>query len=59
MQQYNTELVVSMVREQFKKRMHETDPDKIQQFKEEWVTHPPFSSTVLYLLILLRKNHFD
>lgn len=35
MQQHNTQLVVDMVRQQFKKNMHETDPDKIQKFKDE------------------------
>ncbi|KAI4335045.1 hypothetical protein L6164_013728 [Bauhinia variegata] len=33
--QHNTELVVDMVRQQFKKNMHETDPEKIQKFKED------------------------
>lgn len=37
MQQHNTELLVDMVRQQFKKHMHETDPDKIQKLKDEWV----------------------
>ncbi|KAK1279523.1 hypothetical protein QJS04_geneDACA004639 [Acorus gramineus] len=32
---YNTELVVNMVRQQFKKHMHETDPDKIQKLKDD------------------------
>ncbi|KAM7254705.1 hypothetical protein ACFE04_019946 [Oxalis oulophora] len=35
--QYNTELVVTMVRGQFKKHMHETDPEKIQKLKDEEV----------------------
>lgn len=35
MQQHNTQLVVDMVRQQFKKNMHEMDPDKIQKFKDE------------------------
>ncbi|CAG7889845.1 unnamed protein product [Brassica rapa] len=30
--QQNTELVVGMVRQQFKKHMNETDPKKIQNF---------------------------
>jgi len=34
-QQYNTELVVDMVRQQFRKHMHETDPDKIQKLKDD------------------------
>lgn len=38
MQQYNTEVLVNMVREQFKKHMHETDPEKIQKLKDEWVS---------------------
>ncbi|XP_028115756.1 uncharacterized protein LOC114313579 isoform X2 [Camellia sinensis] len=33
--QYNTELVVDMVRQQFKKHMHETDPEKIQKLKDD------------------------
>ncbi|XP_027115840.1 uncharacterized protein [Coffea arabica] len=33
--QHNTELVVGMVRQQFKKHMHETDPDKIQKLKDD------------------------
>ncbi|KAL6535653.1 hypothetical protein OROMI_027027 [Orobanche minor] len=32
---YNTELLVSMVREQFKKHMHVTDPEKIQKLKDD------------------------
>ncbi|XP_010914681.1 uncharacterized protein [Elaeis guineensis] len=34
-QQHNTELVVGMVRQQFKKHMHETDPEKIQKLKDD------------------------
>jgi len=37
LQQHNTELVVGMVRQQFKKHMNETDPEKIQKLKDEWV----------------------
>ncbi|XP_006337978.1 uncharacterized protein [Solanum tuberosum] len=33
--QHNTELLVGMVRQQFKKKMHETDPDKIQKLKDD------------------------
>ncbi|MCD7460035.1 hypothetical protein HAX54_042719 [Datura stramonium] len=33
--QYNTELLVSMVRQQFKRHMHETDPDKIQKLNDD------------------------
>lgn len=33
--QYNTELIVNMVRYQFKKHMHETDPEKIQKYKDD------------------------
>ncbi|KAL1806771.1 hypothetical protein DCAR_0832610 [Daucus carota subsp. sativus] len=33
-QQHNTPLVVEMVRNQFKRDMHETDPEKIQQMKD-------------------------
>ncbi|XP_073144666.1 uncharacterized protein [Henckelia pumila] len=32
---YNTELVIDMVRQQFKRHMHETDPDKIQKLKDD------------------------
>ncbi|KAL6526458.1 hypothetical protein OROGR_015548 [Orobanche gracilis] len=32
---YNTELLVSMVREQFKKHMHVTDPEQIQKLKDD------------------------
>ncbi|OAY69802.1 hypothetical protein ACMD2_04741 [Ananas comosus] len=35
MQQHNTEAVVSMVRQQFKKHMHETDSEKIQKLKDD------------------------
>ncbi|KAK9758308.1 hypothetical protein RND81_01G221900 [Saponaria officinalis] len=34
MQQYNTQLLINMVRQQFKCHMHETDPEKIQQLKD-------------------------
>jgi hypothetical protein len=34
-QKHNTGLIVSMVREQFKKNMHETDPEKIQKMKDD------------------------
>ncbi|RWR95187.1 LYR motif-containing 5A [Cinnamomum micranthum f. kanehirae] len=34
-QQHNTELIVDMVRQQFKKHMHETDPEKIQKLKDD------------------------
>ncbi|CAJ2662615.1 uncharacterized protein LOC123885037 [Trifolium pratense] len=33
--QNNTPLVVDMVRQQFKKNMQETDPDKIQKLKDD------------------------
>ncbi|GLT34748.1 hypothetical protein SLA2020_092470 [Shorea laevis] len=33
--QHNTELVVSMVRQQFKKHMHEADTEKIQKLKDD------------------------
>ncbi|KAK8572120.1 hypothetical protein V6N13_047735 [Hibiscus sabdariffa] len=33
--QHNTALVVDMVRQQFKKHMHETDPEKIQKLKDD------------------------
>ncbi|KAF9601308.1 hypothetical protein IFM89_018736 [Coptis chinensis] len=33
--QHNTELVVDMVRQQFKKHMHETYPEKIQKLKDD------------------------
>ncbi|XP_042005613.1 uncharacterized protein LOC121754935 [Salvia splendens] len=32
---FNTELLITMVREQFKKNMHETDPDKILKMKDD------------------------
>ncbi|XP_009412147.2 uncharacterized protein LOC103993705 [Musa acuminata AAA Group] len=34
-QQHNTKLVVGMVRQQFRKHMHETDPEKIQKLKDD------------------------
>ncbi|KAJ7980445.1 Complex 1 LYR protein [Quillaja saponaria] len=34
-QQHNTQLLVDMVRQQFKKHMHETDPEKIQKLKDD------------------------
>jgi hypothetical protein len=34
-QKHNTELLVTMVRDQFKKNMRETDPEKIQKMKDE------------------------
>lgn len=33
--QHNTALLVSMVRQQFKKHMHETDAEKIQKLKDD------------------------
>ncbi|XP_062166580.1 uncharacterized protein LOC133872651 isoform X1 [Alnus glutinosa] len=33
--QHNTELLVDMVRQQFKKNMLETDPGKIQKLKDD------------------------
>ncbi|KAL5700730.1 hypothetical protein ACHQM5_026140 [Ranunculus cassubicifolius] len=33
--QYNTPLVVEMIRKEFKKHMHETDPEKIQKLKDD------------------------
>ncbi|XP_027931545.1 uncharacterized protein LOC114187482 isoform X2 [Vigna unguiculata] len=35
---HNTELLVDMVRQQFKKHKHETDPEKIQKLKDEFVS---------------------
>ncbi|TKY72452.1 Complex 1 LYR protein [Spatholobus suberectus] len=32
---HNTELLVDMVRQQFKKHKHETDPEKIQKLKDD------------------------
>lgn len=32
---HNTELLVDMVRQQFKKNMHEADPEKIQKLKDD------------------------
>ncbi|GJR86526.1 complex 1 LYR domain-containing protein, partial [Tanacetum coccineum] len=34
--QHNTALVVQMVRQQFRKNMHETDPEKIQKHLDEF-----------------------
>ncbi|KAK8952552.1 hypothetical protein KSP39_PZI004317 [Platanthera zijinensis] len=34
-QQHNTELVVDMVRQQFRKHMHEIDPMRIQKLKDD------------------------
>ncbi|KAM7459430.1 hypothetical protein LguiA_036424 [Lonicera macranthoides] len=33
--QHNTKLLVDMVRQQFKRHMHETDPEKIQKLKDD------------------------
>ncbi|KAJ6910189.1 hypothetical protein NC652_021009 [Populus alba x Populus x berolinensis] len=33
--QHNTELLVNMVRQQFKRNKHETDPEKIQKLKDD------------------------
>lgn len=33
--QHNTELLVNMVRQQFKRNMHEKDPEKIQKLKDD------------------------
>ncbi|XP_062167856.1 uncharacterized protein LOC133872651 isoform X2 [Alnus glutinosa] len=38
--QHNTELLVDMVRQQFKKNMLETDPGKIQKLKDDWIEIP-------------------
>lgn len=35
LQQHNTALVIDMVRQQFKRHMHETDPEKIQKLKDD------------------------
>ncbi|XP_038705225.1 uncharacterized protein LOC120001059 [Tripterygium wilfordii] len=34
-QQHNTSLLVEMVRQQFKRHKHETDPEKIQKLKDD------------------------
>ncbi|KAL2892771.1 LYR motif-containing protein 9, partial [Bienertia sinuspersici] len=34
-EKYNTELLVDMVRQQFKKHMYEKDPEKIQKLKDD------------------------
>lgn len=34
-QKHNTELLVNMVRQQFKRNKHETDPEKIQKMKDD------------------------
>jgi Complex 1 protein (LYR family) len=36
-QKHNTELLVNMVRQQFKRNKDETDPEKIQKLKDEYV----------------------
>ncbi|XP_040992711.1 uncharacterized protein LOC121239516 [Juglans microcarpa x Juglans regia] len=33
--QHNTELLVGMVRQQFKRNMQETDPERIQKLKDD------------------------
>ncbi|KAG2726366.1 hypothetical protein I3843_01G104100 [Carya illinoinensis] len=33
--QHNTELLVAMVRQQFKRNMQETDPERIQKLKDD------------------------
>nr|XP_034932049.1 uncharacterized protein LOC118062418 isoform X3 [Populus alba] len=38
-QQHNTELLVNMVRQQFKRNKHETDPEKIQKLKDDEGTY--------------------
>ncbi|AEE75934.1 COMPLEX 1 LYR-like protein [Arabidopsis thaliana] len=49
--QHNTELVVGMVRQQFKKHMNETDPEKIQKLKDDaargLINHMLFESAKL------------
>ncbi|PON64872.1 Complex 1 LYR protein [Parasponia andersonii] len=34
-QQNNTHLLVEMIRQQFRRNMHETNPDKIQKLKDD------------------------
>ncbi|KAL3727870.1 hypothetical protein ACJRO7_032591 [Eucalyptus globulus] len=34
-QQYITQLLVNLVRQQFRRNVHETDPDKIQKLKDD------------------------
>ncbi|KAK4782862.1 hypothetical protein SAY86_007236 [Trapa natans] len=33
--QHNTELLVNLVRQNFRRNMHETDPEKIQKMKDD------------------------
>ncbi|KAK6912770.1 Complex 1 LYR protein domain [Dillenia turbinata] len=33
--QHNTQLLIDLVRQQFKKNMHEADPEKIQKMKDD------------------------
>ncbi|XP_031103974.1 uncharacterized protein LOC116007441 [Ipomoea triloba] len=33
--QYNTKLLIDMVRQQFRNNMHEKDPEKIQKLKDD------------------------
>ncbi|BAB02734.1 unnamed protein product [Arabidopsis thaliana] len=51
LEQHNTELVVGMVRQQFKKHMNETDPEKIQKLKDDaargLINHMLFESAKL------------
>ncbi|XP_059448564.1 uncharacterized protein LOC132179800 isoform X1 [Corylus avellana] len=49
--QHNTELLVDMVRQQFKKNMLETDPEKIQKLKDDWIEVPD-------VLKLINKHSF-
>ncbi|XP_020995739.1 uncharacterized protein LOC107483351 isoform X2 [Arachis duranensis] len=44
--QHNTQLLVDMVRQQFKQNMHETDPEKIQQLKDNKGTYQPHTIRV-------------
>ncbi|KAG5415769.1 hypothetical protein IGI04_003336 [Brassica rapa subsp. trilocularis] len=45
--QQNTELVLGMVRQQFKKHMNETDPKKIQNASRGLINHMLFESAKL------------
>ncbi|CAD6269820.1 unnamed protein product [Miscanthus lutarioriparius] len=51
-QKHNTELLVTMVRQQFKKNMHETDPEKIQKMKDDFTIFQYFIMVEAYLMKL-------
>ncbi|XP_012084151.1 uncharacterized protein LOC105643598 isoform X1 [Jatropha curcas] len=56
--QHNTELLVGMVRQQFKRNMHETDPEKIQKLKDEleWCTRGTCIDTYRFPFLFSDSN---